>query len=95
MEELRTSRQILETELGRTIDTLAYPRGRVTSFSKETFAALRETNYTTAFSFYSGINKPGNIKPLDVLREAVEENESRRLFRLRHSAYATMGRTVV
>jgi len=94
VEELRTSRRILETELGRTIDTLAYPRGRMSSFSEETFAALRETNYTTAFSFYSGINKPGSINPLDVLREAVEV-ESRNLFRLRHSTYATIGRGVV
>lgn len=94
VEELRTSRRILETELGREIDTLAYPRGRMSSFSEETFAALRETDYKTAFSFYSGINKPGNINPLDVLREAVEV-ESRNLFRLRHSSYATIGRGVV
>ncbi len=94
VEELRTSRRILETELGRKIDTLAYPRGRMSSFSEKTFAALRETNYSTAFSFYSGINKPGSINPLDVLREAVEV-ESRSVFRLRHSIYATMGRGVV
>ncbi len=94
VEELRVSRQILETELGGVIDTLAYPRGRMSSFSEQTFAALRETNYTTAFSFYSGINKPGSINPLDVLREAVEL-ESRSIFRLRHATYATLGRGVV
>lgn len=94
VEELRISRQILETELGREIDTLAYPRGRMSSFSEQTFAALQETNYKTAFSFYSGINKPGAIDPFDVLREAVEM-ESRSIFRLRHAAYASMGRSVV
>jgi len=95
VEELRISRQILEAELDREIDTLSYPRGRPSSFSEETFAALRETNYKTAFSFYTGVNKPGSINPLDVLREAVEEMESRSLFRLRHSTYSTLGRGVV
>jgi peptidoglycan/xylan/chitin deacetylase (PgdA/CDA1 family) len=94
VEELRISRQILEAELGCPIETLAYPRGKVSSFSTQTFAALRETNYTTAFSFYSGVNKPGAINPLDVLREAVEV-ESRSVFRLRHSANAAIGRSLV
>ena len=94
VEELRISRQILEKELDCEIDTLAYPRGRMSSFSDQTFAALRETNYKTAFSFYSGINKPGTINPFDVLREAVEM-ESRSIFRLRHAAYATMGHSMV
>lgn len=94
VDELRVSRQILEAELGVTIDTLAYPRGRRSSFSEQTFAALRETNYTTAFSFYSGVNLPDQINPLDVLREAVEM-EGKHIFRLRHSTYAALGRGVV
>lgn len=94
VEELRISRQILEKELDCEINTLAYPRGRMSSFSEQTFAALRETNYKTAFSFYSGLNKPGKINPFDVLREAVEM-ESRSIFRLRHATYASMGHTVV
>ena len=94
VEELRISRQILEAELGGTINTLAYPRGKRSSFSEETFAALRATNYTTAFSFYSGLNLPDQINPLDVLREAVEM-EGEHIFRLRHSTYATLGKGVV
>lgn len=94
VEELRISRQILEAELGVTIDTLAYPRGRKSSFSEQTFAALRETNYQTAFSFYTGINLPGQINPLDVRRDAVEI-ESRHIFRLRQATYATLGRSLV
>jgi peptidoglycan/xylan/chitin deacetylase (PgdA/CDA1 family) len=94
VEELRTSRHILEQQLGGSIETLAYPRGKAGSFSQLTFDALRETNYTTAFSFYSGVNKPGTINPLDVLREAVEI-ESRNIFRLRHATCATMGRGLV
>ena len=94
VEELATSKQILEAKLRIPVETLAYPRGKPGTLSEETFAALRETKYTTAFSFYSGINKPGEIKPLDVLRETVEV-DSRDLFRLRHSLYATLGRGIV
>ncbi len=67
-EELRTSRQILERELGRTIDTLAYPDGQADTFNEETFKALMEARYSTAFSYYSGMNIPGKIRPYDVLR---------------------------
>jgi peptidoglycan/xylan/chitin deacetylase (PgdA/CDA1 family) len=94
VEELKTSRRILEAELGGKIDTLAYPRGKHGTFSELTFDALRAADYSTAFSFYSGVNKPGAINPLDVLREAVEM-ESRSIFRLRHSTCAAMGRSVV
>ena len=94
VEELAVSKQILEAELRMPIDTLAYPIGNIGTFSEKTFAALRETRYTTAFSFYAGINKPGTIKPLDVLREAVEV-ESHDLFRLRHAAYAALGRAAL
>jgi len=94
LEELQTSRKILEAELGREIDTLAYPRGKPGSFSGDTFRALREANYGTAFSFYSGINLPGQIDPFDVLRTGVDQ-ESRAVFRLRATMYATTGRGLV
>jgi peptidoglycan/xylan/chitin deacetylase (PgdA/CDA1 family) len=94
VEELATSRGILESELRRNIDTLAYPVGKSGTFSEETFKALRETRYNTAFSFYSGINPLGSIEPYSVLRTGVD-GESRDLFRLRASLYATAGRSLV
>ena len=68
LEELQTSRRILERELGRPIDTLAYPVGQPDTFTDETVRALREARYSTAFSFYSGANIPGKIQPYNVLR---------------------------
>jgi peptidoglycan/xylan/chitin deacetylase (PgdA/CDA1 family) len=93
-EELQTSREILERELDRTIDTLAYPVGKLDTFSADTFTALRNAGYETAFSFYSGVNRPGHINPFDVLRFGVD-GVSVATFRLRLALSATIGRTVV
>ncbi|MFI5362181.1 MAG: polysaccharide deacetylase family protein [Elusimicrobiota bacterium] len=82
VDELRTSRRILESELGRPIDTLAYPDGQLDTFNAETFKALEETGYTTAFSFSTGINIPGRIRPYNVLRGDVD-GDDRATFRLR------------
>ena len=88
LEELTTSRAILERELGRPIDTLAYPVGQPDSFSPDTFKALAAANYSSAFSFYRGINIPGTIAPFDVLRRGVD-GESPAIFRLRIALRAT------
>jgi peptidoglycan/xylan/chitin deacetylase (PgdA/CDA1 family) len=93
-EELQTSRTILERELDRTVDTLAYPVGNPDTFSADTFTALRSTGYETAFSFYSGVNHPGHIQPFDVLRCSVD-GVTRPLFRLRTALRAAMGRDLL
>ncbi|MFI5348844.1 MAG: polysaccharide deacetylase family protein [Elusimicrobiota bacterium] len=82
LEELNASRRLLESELGRSIDTLAYPVGQPDTFNDETFKALREARYSTAFSFYSGVNVPGRIQPFNVLRGGVD-GEDRSVLRLR------------
>ncbi len=94
LEELTVSRAILERELGGDIDTLAYPVGQPNCFSAATFAALQAARYSTAFSFYKGVNVPGSIAPLDVLRAGVD-GESREIFRLRAALYANAGRSLV
>ena len=94
LEEVSTSRRILEKQLGGIVDTLAYPRGKKGSFSDETFNALREAGYTTAFTFSGGFNQPGANRPFQVLRAGVD-GESRAIFRLRALLYATQGYTLV
>jgi peptidoglycan/xylan/chitin deacetylase (PgdA/CDA1 family) len=91
LEELRTSRRIIERELDRPIETLAYPDGQRGTFNQETFRALRESGYSTAFSFYSGINVPGRIRPYDVLRGGVGPEDCS-IFRLRVSLRAATRR---
>lgn len=82
IEELRLSRQIIERELGTTIDTLAYPVGHRGSFSPETITAATQTGYRYAFSFYSGVNRIGSMNPLNILRTGVH-SEPKPRFRLR------------
>ncbi len=94
VEELATSRNILERELGGEIDTLAYPVGKLDCFTEETFRALRTAGYRTAFSFYGGVNLPGRTQPFDVRREAVD-HVSPAHFRLRNALYGRLGRSAV
>jgi peptidoglycan/xylan/chitin deacetylase (PgdA/CDA1 family) len=70
-EEARFSREILERELNRQIDVLAYPVGLKHCFSADTVNALEQTGYRAAFSFYGGSNRPGEIQPFDIRRYGV------------------------
>jgi peptidoglycan/xylan/chitin deacetylase (PgdA/CDA1 family) len=79
LEELQLSREILERELGRKIDTLAYPVGARDTFSAETVEALRQANYRAAFSSYTGFNTAGSIAPFDIRRCYVEQQSHQRL----------------
>jgi peptidoglycan/xylan/chitin deacetylase (PgdA/CDA1 family) len=91
LKELMTSRRILEGELGRAIDTLAYPVGQPDTFNDKTFQALSEAQYSTAFSFYSGVNAPGRIRPYDILRGG-PGGEDHSSFRLRIALLAASRR---
>jgi hypothetical protein len=73
------SREILERELKRNIDTLAYPVGSRDTFSSETVAALRQAKYRAAFSFFGGFNRAGSMAPFDIRRCGVDRQSRRRL----------------
>jgi peptidoglycan/xylan/chitin deacetylase (PgdA/CDA1 family) len=79
LDELRLSREILEKELGREIDTLAYPVGKPGTFSQETVDALRLAKYRAAFSSCKGFNTAGSIAPFDIRRCAVDRQSRKRL----------------
>jgi peptidoglycan/xylan/chitin deacetylase (PgdA/CDA1 family) len=79
--ELTESRAILERELGRPVDILAYPVGRPYTFNADTRAALERCNYRAAFSFYGGANLRGNVDRLDI-RRVDTHSPSTALFRL-------------
>jgi peptidoglycan/xylan/chitin deacetylase (PgdA/CDA1 family) len=79
--ELRDSRAIMERELGRTVDILAYPVGRPYTFNAETWKALEDCGYRAAFSFYGGANVNGNVNRLDIRRQDCH-SPSTSLFRL-------------
>lgn len=90
-EELSFSREILQRELKRDVDTLAYPVGAPDTFSSETVEALRQAKYRAAFSFYGGFNKAGLIEPFDIRRCGVG-GQTRRRLRLQTALGSLTGR---
>ena len=89
-EEVFRSREILERELDRRIDTLAYPVGQRYCFSPDTVEALQQTGYRAAFSFYGGLNRPGEMQPFDIRRYSVGDQSYARL-RLQTALAAVSG----
>jgi peptidoglycan/xylan/chitin deacetylase (PgdA/CDA1 family) len=57
--ELQQSKTVLEQNLGRPVTSLAYPNGGPGDFTAETQRIARDVGFTTAFSYYGGVN-PGN-----------------------------------
>jgi peptidoglycan/xylan/chitin deacetylase (PgdA/CDA1 family) len=90
--ELRTSKQILQKELGIVVDSFAYPLGKQHTFTSATQLAAQRNNYRTGFSHYGGINAPGNVNPLDVRRVSVSFEESLERFRFRSAFSAAFAK---
>ena len=91
--ELAESRAILERELGRTVDILAYPVGLPYTFNPDTRQALERAEYRAAFSFYGGVNRPGSLNPFDILRANCHCSTTA-LFRLQ-TTLAAVGKRLV
>lgn len=71
-QELVRSRQTIEQHLGCSITTLAYPVGSRIAFSATTEKMAQQAGYKVCMSFYGGVNRPGNFRPMNVLRTSVE-----------------------
>jgi peptidoglycan/xylan/chitin deacetylase (PgdA/CDA1 family) len=91
IEECRQSREMLERELNRSIDVLAYPVGARHTFTPQTIQALKTNGYRAAFSFYGGFNRPGETQPFDICRFGVDRQSYPR-FRLKVALGAFTGR---
>ena len=70
-DEVLRSRQIMERELGRPVDAFAYPVGLRNTFSDSTVEALKQSGYQAAFSFYGGLNLPGQTDAFDLKRHGI------------------------
>lgn len=76
--ELAQSRAILKEQLGADPDALAYPVGKLVSFSDQTQQLVHDAGYRAAFSFHGGTNLPGVTRRFDVKRVAVDGQSSHR-----------------
>jgi len=90
LEELKTSREIMERELAHPIRTLAYPVGAPSTFSAATMEAAERAGYVAAFSFFGGINIPGRMERFNIRRVGVSNPSIPRL-RLQTALLALTG----
>jgi Polysaccharide deacetylase len=92
--ELSWSKQILEAEIGRPIDAVAYPVGKPFAFNALTKRLAHEIGYRIGFSYYGGFNRPGHVDLLDLRRVTVECEDSFPQFRTRATLQTLLGRSV-
>ena len=81
VDELRTSKTILEERLRTKIASLAYPVGGTTAFSERTMNAASDAGYRMAFSNYGGFNYPRTVNLFDIRRNSIDHETP--LFRFR------------
>jgi peptidoglycan/xylan/chitin deacetylase (PgdA/CDA1 family) len=66
--ELVQSKAILEQNMGELVTSLAYPNGRPQDFNEDTQRIAQEAGYTTAYSYYGGINPDSGGERFNILR---------------------------
>ncbi|HEX7158943.1 MAG TPA: polysaccharide deacetylase family protein [Edaphobacter sp.] len=68
--ELQESKAVLELNLGLPVTSFAYPNGGPGDFTAETQRIARNVGFTTAFSYYGGINPADSGENFNILRIA-------------------------
>lgn len=74
--ELTNSKREVEANVGTRVDALAYPYGTSDSFNADTLRAVEKAGYRAAFSYYGGINWPGEADKRNLLRASVDHTVS-------------------
>jgi peptidoglycan/xylan/chitin deacetylase (PgdA/CDA1 family) len=92
--ELARSKETLEQELGRTVDTISYPVGDPSSFTLLTQRLARAMGYRLGLSYYGGVNRVGHADPLDVRRFGIERYHTLPRFRTRVLLHHLVGITL-
>jgi hypothetical protein len=74
---LQQSKAIIDENMGRPVTSLAYPNGTPKDFTAETQQIAKETGYTTAFSYYGGINRDIlSSNPYNILRGSPNSHQA-------------------
>jgi peptidoglycan/xylan/chitin deacetylase (PgdA/CDA1 family) len=80
--ECRDSRALLRDK-ALAAESLAYPVGKPTSFSRATMRCVEDAGYRCAFTNYGGVNLPDHIDRFDVKRIGMSFGEATSQMRLR------------
>lgn len=89
--ELSHAKQRIEAETGVEVRLMAYPVGGREAFTTVTQQLAADTGYRAAFSYYGGVNRPGDSGLFDLKREAVDRDDSLAMFRYRVAAATLWG----
>ena len=91
LDELSTSKRILERELGCTICSIAYPFGWDSAYSDITKRHAKAVGYRLAFSARNGVNRPGIWDQFGLCRLGVSFSDTAALLRARMVCYTSFG----
>lgn len=94
-EELMTSKQILEHELGFEVRSVAYPFGWEGAYNELTKQQARAAGYHLGFSAQTGLNEPGRWDPFAICRVGIGFGDTPAMVQARTSLYRAFGRSVV
>lgn len=89
--ELRESKLRIEAELGRPIETIAYPVGGATAFDARVCRAVADAGYAAAVSYLPGENRLEDLEPLALRRIAIERYTTRERFAAMMTAPSVFG----
>lgn len=67
-EQIKKSKNILETKLGHSVNTIAYPVGGYRHFNQDAKNVSKELGFKLGYSFLTGVNHFPEIDPFDVRR---------------------------
>jgi peptidoglycan/xylan/chitin deacetylase (PgdA/CDA1 family) len=93
--ELVISKQVLENRLGHEVLALAYPFGWPGTYTLTTKRVASESGYRLAFTSQAGVNRPGDLDPLEINRFGVGSSDSPALLRARTTLYSVFGRSLL
>jgi peptidoglycan/xylan/chitin deacetylase (PgdA/CDA1 family) len=91
--ELKLSKEILQDRLQQPVDSISYPVGGLDKFTATTKKLCKESGYQAGFSFYGGVNRPGQTDSLDIKRIGIDYTEPPGLTRTRIVLTAALGKS--
>jgi peptidoglycan/xylan/chitin deacetylase (PgdA/CDA1 family) len=93
--ELKTSKAILERELGSAVSSVAYPFGWEGAYNEITKLQAHTAGYRLAFSAKKGINRPGEHDQFALCRISVGFEDTPLLLRARSVCYSAFGFSLI
>lgn len=91
-QEIEDSKRAIESHLGSSIRSLAYPVGARDCFSETTEKLAMDAGYSMCFSSYGGINDAARLRRSNLLRGTVPSNPEK--FRAVATARTSLGRLI-